>query len=118
MELTIKKETAQKIYPESSDWFKEVLIETFGEKTFKPKVFTDFKTMEDIYLEVGLPKQEFYLRYENIGLDIDTINYEKLKLVVKAINQGWVPDWSNSNQRKWYPWFDVSPSGVGFSTSG
>ena len=118
MELTIKKETAQKIYPKSSDWFKEVLVETFGEKTFKPKNFRDIKTFNDVCLENGTTEQFFNEQFNNLGLDIDTINYEKMKLVVKTINQGWVPDWSNTNQRKWYPWFDISPSGAGFSDSG
>ncbi len=44
MQLKIKKETAKKRYNESPDWSKEILVETFGEETFKPKHFTDFKT--------------------------------------------------------------------------
>ena len=39
-----------------------------------------------------------------------------LKMVAKAINQGWVPDWNNSDQKKWWPWFNLS-SGFGFSDS-
>lgn len=30
MQLNIELKTAQKIYPESSEWFKAVLTETFG----------------------------------------------------------------------------------------
>jgi len=31
----------------------------------------------------------------------DTIAYEKLKVITKAINGTWQADWSNGNQRKW-----------------
>lgn len=41
----------------------------------------------------------------------------KLMIIYKAINNGWVPDWSNTNQYKYYPWFWVLPSGSGFSFS-
>lgn len=116
-DLKISKETAQKRFSESPVWFKEVLIETFGEKAFKPKDFMDIQTMNDVFLEVGMTDQEFHLKYENIGLDNDTINYEKAKLMAKAINQGWVPDWNKQDEKKWYPYFEVSPSGAGFSHS-
>jgi hypothetical protein len=46
------------------------------------------------------------------------VNAYKLMIIFKAINQGWKPDWSKSSEYKYYPWFKVSPSGVGFSLSG
>lgn len=49
--------------------------------------------------------------------DTDTTDeaaYKKLKVVSKAINQEWTPDWSNTNQKKWFPYFNLS-SGFGFS---
>jgi hypothetical protein len=41
----------------------------------------------------------------------------KLMIIYKAINDGWIPDWSNYNQYKYYPWFRVLSSGFGFSGS-
>lgn len=41
----------------------------------------------------------------------------KLMVIYKAINNGWVPDWSNDEQRKWFPWFGVLTSGSGFSST-
>ena len=43
------------------------------------------------------------------------INVFKLMIIFKAINNGWTPDWSNTSEYKYYPWFWFSPSGVGFS---
>ena len=43
----------------------------------------------------------------------------KLCVIAEALNEGWKPDWSNWNQYKYYPWFEMgSPSGVGFSYDG
>ncbi len=41
----------------------------------------------------------------------------KLFLIFLAINNGWKPDWSNSNQYKYYPWYWVLSSGFGFDFS-
>lgn len=44
----------------------------------------------------------------------------KLSVIADALNEGWEPDWSNSGERKYFPWFEVdadkaNPSGFGFS---
>ena len=41
----------------------------------------------------------------------------KLMVIYKAINNGWRPDWSDDDQKKWFPWFGVLSSGSGFSSS-
>ena len=41
----------------------------------------------------------------------NTIAQEKLILIFKILNEGWKPDWKNSSQKKWYPWFKMSPFG-------
>lgn len=46
----------------------------------------------------------------------DEIAYKKLKTIIKALNEGWVPDWSNTSEYKWFPYFDYE-SGFGFSGS-
>lgn len=46
------------------------------------------------------------------------VAYKKICHIIKVINNGWVPNWSDSNQRKYFPYFRVFPSGSGFSGSG
>lgn len=41
----------------------------------------------------------------------------RLMIIYKAINNGWVPDWSDDDQYKHFPWFGVLSSGSGFSRS-
>lgn len=43
----------------------------------------------------------------------DTIAYEKLKIIIRALNEGWTPDWSDINERKWYPYFNAASFGFG-----
>jgi hypothetical protein len=114
MGLTIQKSTAKKIYPEAPVWFQEILVENFGKETFAKRGFEDIKTLEDAAEETGHTKGYLKISDEE---STDEWAYRMLKMVVKAINQGWTPDWSNNNQQKWWPWFNLS-SGFGFSYSG
>lgn len=116
MELKIDKKTAKRLYPESPEWFKADLNEAFGEDCFRKKRFDEIITFADACEECGITEEEFNERFEKLGLDADTINYEKLKIVVKAVNQGWTPDRNNGNQKKWFPIFNLS-SGFGFQLS-
>ena len=117
MSLKIEKETARRIYHESPELLQKMMVEEFGAECFKKIKYDDIKTFDDACQAMGTTEQEFNDRFEKLGLSNDTLFYEKLKIVVKAINGGWTPDWSNSNQYKYYPWFAVLGSGVGFSNS-
>lgn len=110
--LQISNKTAKRLYPESPIWFQEVLKETFGEECFKKREFTDIKTFEDACDELGTNPSAVF----NSDDQPDEVAYKKLKVIVKAINGGWLPDWSNTNQKKWWPWFNLS-SGFGFCGS-
>jgi len=45
-------------------------------------------------------------------------NY-KLIIIISALNEGWKPNWANTDQKKWYSWFEYNrggcASGFGFS---
>ena len=48
----------------------------------------------------------------------DELAYCSLKVIAKALNEGWEPDWSKQYQKKWYPWFkltDTNPAGLSYS---
>ena len=44
----------------------------------------------------------------------NTNAFVKAKIITKALNEGWAPDWDDRSQRKWFPWFEMG-SGFGFS---
>ena len=33
------------------------------------------------------------------------LNNQIAVVIIKALNDGWIPDWNDSNQYKYYPWF-------------
>jgi hypothetical protein len=111
--LKLEKKTAKKLYPEAPVWFRKILDETFSPDLFKKRSFDEIKTFEDACEELGIENISSLL---NENDTTDEIAYKKLKVIVRAINQGWEPDWSNTSQKKWWPWFILS-SGFGFSRS-
>lgn len=56
------------------------------------------------------------------GLTKDEVAYLKLKIIAKALNEGWEPNWNNWDEWKYYPWFCMGDNGaspgVGFSYGG
>ena len=55
--------------------------------------------------------------FKRLGFTKDEIAYRKLKTIAEALNEGWVPDWGNSNQYKYWPWFVYDPKTAGFACS-
>ena len=118
-QLTISGNKAKELYANSNDnSFKQLLEENFGKEFFIPKKLTDYiKTFKDVCNHMEINYNAWLERYSD--LDKDTIAYEKLKLIVKCFNEGWVPDWENSSQYKYFPYFCMGgASGVGFSFCG
>ena len=83
---------------------------------FLPTNIIDYKTIKtyDDAVEAR-PVDDDDIIYETDSPHI--VAYKKICHIIKTINNGWTPDWSNNNQYKYNPYFKVSPSGSGFSDS-
>ena len=83
------------------------------------KKITDLvKTFDDACTELGIsPLNEDKLM--DLGLTKHDIAYQKLATIVKALNEGWVPDVCDDRVYRWYPWFvtNGSPSSFAFGDS-
>lgn len=81
----------------------------------KPKNIMDrIKTYEDACNVLGLGCHKVWSDYDSV----DEIAYKKLKVIIKVLNEGWIPDWKNSNEYKYYPWFEMTKKpGSGFLSS-
>ena len=115
----MNKETAIKIFPDSPEELKTILIETFGVKCFNIKITDQVKTFEDALKIVGEPTKNVSILLDYNGIDQDMLGAQaqvKLSIIARALNQGWKPNWNDSDERKWYPWFTLA-SGFGFSGS-
>jgi hypothetical protein len=51
---------------------------------------------------------------QKLGFTKDEIAYRKLKTVAEALNEGWEPDWENTDEYKYCPWFRYNGAVAGF----
>lgn len=78
-------------------------------KEERPKKVTErVKTIDDVLRDHNLTSQQFDRQCE--GLSDDEIAYRLVKLLAISLNEGWTPDWSNSNEVKYYPYFEMRGS--------
>ena len=76
------------------------------------------KTYEDACKELGRqPYNEDQLM--KLGLTKNDIAYQKMVVIVEALNEGWKPDVCDRKVYRWFPWFTPkgSPSSFAFNDS-
>jgi hypothetical protein len=114
--LPVSKKNAVKAFREADQKGKALLKNLFGESPFNESITDRVKTFKDACEELGIIPDQMH-KIHDIALVEDAksiIAYAKLCIITRALNEGWKPDWSNSNETKFYPWFEFK-SGVGFS---
>lgn len=74
------------------------------------------KTFEDARKLTGRPDVP---DFSNLPTDMRKHFEAQYKMIViaEALNEGWIPDWYNYNEYKYYPWFEMSPSSFAFGDS-
>jgi hypothetical protein len=89
---------------------KELLMEMFGAEMFSQKITDRIKTFEDALEMVGCTEEmKLYLNYNGSDADLLAAQaFAKLTIIAKALNEGWKPDWTNTNEYKYYAWFKGS----------
>ena len=116
--LKISEQKARELYKSGSQELKTILEESCGKDFFSQKITDRIKTYEDACEELGItPLDEAKLI--ELGLTKHDIAYQKLATIIKALNEGWIPDVCNSDVYRWYPWFipNASPSSFAFNGS-
>lgn len=115
--LQITKEAAIKAHEAAKPSVKKTLEDLFGKKVFLKDIAGRIKCFDDVLEDLGIDKNDFQKSCE--GLEPDEVAYKKIKLIAKCFNEGWVPDWTDGQWNKYFPWFKMgSSSGVGFSYHG
>ena len=111
--LQIEEKKALEIYKSASNEFKAILESTFGKEFFSQKIPDRVKSYEDACALTGEnPVNE--KKMLELGFTEDELHFRIIKTITKALNEGWVPDWADSDQQKWFPWFDLSSGGFVF----
>lgn len=80
----------------------------------KPKdVMERVKTIDDVLADNGISPGGGFRQHCEMLSD-DEVAYIQLKLIAKSLNEGWTPDWDNSSQYKYFPWFWMNGGSSGF----
>lgn len=105
---------AKEVYSRTgSAELKETLESIFGKDFFMGTITDRIKTYEDACHELDESPVDVDDMLSK-GFTVDEISYRKLKTIVRALNEGWVADFKDSDQAKWYPWFRMSSAGSGY----
>lgn len=116
--LKIDATTARREYPSASPAMKAIFDQSFPAGFFSSDPIDRIKTMSDVFVECGVDEKLFYEACERAELSEDVIGHMESKLISKAFNGDWVPNWDDSYEDKWYPWFYLNgPSGFRFGGS-
>lgn len=108
-----KKEIADQ-YGSADEKTKKVLDLIFGSKFFLP-VHDRIKTWEDAAAEKGLDPVNSLPFIKPMDTRQEAANaFFMLDVIAEIICEGETLDWSNSDQRKWFPVFNDYTSGSGF----
>lgn len=105
--LQVTKDNALQAYKEAGSEGKGLLANLFGKRHFLTKVTERITSFEEACLEVG----EDPMASKFSEGTRDEIAFKKLKVIVRALNEGWTPNWNNGSEYKWYPWFFLDSPG-------
>ena len=116
--LQISEQQARKMYSTASKELKEILEASCGKEVLSGNIMDRVKTFEDACKELG--RQPYNVdSLMKLGLTKNDIAYQKMVVIVEALNEGWKPDVCNSDVERWHPWFkpNRSPSSFAFDVS-
>ena len=106
-------------YPQiSKEQVESEMKKMFGEEVFKSNVMDRVKTFEDACRELNIDPVKWLEENETNKMDAHVLAYLKLCIIAKALRGSWKPNWANTDEWKYYPWFKIVPAVVGLASSG
>ena len=117
--LNITDEAVKQAFKNAGKDGKQVLNDLFGKQVSLYDNITErVKSFEDACQVLGIstnvPDVKGLPRKHQKAI---VANY-KLIIIAEALNEGWKPNWQDSDEYKYYPWFDMAkPAGVGYSNT-
>jgi hypothetical protein len=118
--MATELEKAKAAYTKGSARVKTALENIFGKAAFVPKITDRVKTFDDACKVIGLKPDD----YGTLHTPKQITQYQKhlyahlkLMIIAEALNEGWKPNWDDSSEWKYYPYFDMRSKGAGFGFS-
>lgn len=101
---------------EASDRVKEIINEDEDVSVFdfytEEQDYTDIRDRVKSYADacnvLGIAEMDEKAMKAS-GFRPDEIARRKLETITEALNEGWRPDWNNTDEWKYYPWFYIKP---------
>jgi hypothetical protein len=109
-------EKARHFYKTGNKDTRDVLEEVFGKESFR-RDWRQIRNYKDACEALDIDPKE---PLKNIAHNLPEwlvnarAKYIKAVIITAAINEGWQPDYSNSDQQKWFPWYKSSGRGLVF----
>jgi hypothetical protein len=117
--VTLKKDELLKAFNEGSDSEKKLLTALYPSYLTLQKITDRVKTFEDArWIVKPSPSLQAILDYKGVDpICIMAQALAKIAIITEALNEGWKPDFNDSTQYKWYPYFRMDSPGFRFNDS-
>lgn len=100
--IEVKVEDIKRAFDEANDNVKKSILTLFPQLKEALPVTDRVKTFEDACHESGIDPEQYMSKYEDEPADV--IAYMKLRVICKALNEGWEPQFTEGEER-WNPVF-------------
>lgn len=111
--LKLEDSTARTLYKTANAEFKTLLEENFGKDFFSQKITDRIKTFQDVLEALGFSSYSQVVPFGNPQTkDQVALNaLAKIQAIAKVLNEGWIPNFNNNNEAKYYPYFEKTSGG-------
>lgn len=109
--LQLPEKKAREIYATGSDEMKTVLEASAPEGFFKESITDRITSVEALFAELGEDYLLFREQCSSIGLKKHEVAYMIATRLYAVLNEGWVPDYDDSDQEKWELWYYLNQPG-------
>lgn len=112
--IQIKKENALAAYKNADKKTKELLENLFGKSLLYTNIMDRIKSFEDACEVVGADPEDLPYKNPKNAREEAVNAFHMLDIISEALLEGKVLDWTDSDQPKYYPWFNNYKPGSGF----
>lgn len=102
--IEVKVEDIKRAFEEANNSTKESLLTLFPQLKEDLQITDRVKTFEDACREVYIEPKLYMSKYEDEPADVTA--YMKLRVICKALNEGWKPQFVE-DERRYYPYFHL-----------